>query len=78
MQVVRQRTALSILDCALWIQGADMELRPDQAQRVERARQVLAGQSPSMYELADMAGRIGSLEWHLEELLSLVGELTRS
>lgn len=50
-------------------------LTPDQARQVERARQVLAEQPGSMYELADMAGRIGRLEWHLGELLALVAEL---
>jgi hypothetical protein len=50
-------------------------LTADQAQRADRARQVLAEQSPSMYELVDMAERIGRLEWHLGELLALVDEL---
>lgn len=52
-----------------------MQLTPDQIQRVERARAVLAEEQPSMYELADMAGRIGRLEWHVQELLSLAEEL---
>ncbi len=30
---------------------------------------------PHGYEPAEMAARIGALEWHLQELLSLVGEL---
>lgn len=42
---------------------------------VERARAVLAEEPPSMYELGDMAARIGRLEWHLEELLALAGQL---
>lgn len=50
-----------------------MELTPDQAQRAERARAVLAEKHG--YEPANMAGRIGRLEWHLQELLALVGEL---
>ena len=45
----------------------------DQAARVERAREVLA--EPAAYEPADMAGRIGRLEWHLEELLRLAAQL---
>ena len=48
-------------------------LTADQAARVERAREVLA--EPAVYEPAAMAGRIGRLEWHLEELLALVGQL---
>ena len=52
-----------------------MPLIPDQQQRIDRARAVLAEDSPSMYELADMAARIGALEWHLGELLALAGEL---
>jgi hypothetical protein len=50
-----------------------MHLTPDQAQRIDRARAVLA--EPPAYEPADMVGRIGRLEWHVQELLSLVGEL---
>jgi hypothetical protein len=52
-----------------------MELRQDQASRIERARAVLA-EAP-VYDPAGMAGRIGRLEWHLQELLALTGELTR-
>lgn len=57
------------------LNGADMQLTADQAQRAERARAVLA--EPSAYEPAEMAGRIGRLEWHLEELLSLIADLGR-
>jgi hypothetical protein len=53
-------------------------LTPDQAQRADRARAVLAEQSPSIYELADVAERIGRLERHLAELLALVDELARA
>jgi hypothetical protein len=55
-----------------------MQLTTDQAQRIERARVVLAEESPSTYEPADMAGRLGRLEWHVQELLSLIGEITHS
>ncbi len=55
---------------------ATARLTPDQQQSVDRARAVLAGESPSMYELADMAARIGQLEWHLGELLALVSDLS--
>lgn len=52
-------------------------LTADQAARVEDARAVLAGEPVSMYELGDLANRIGRLEWHVGELLALIGELTR-
>jgi len=51
-----------------------MELTNGQAQHVERARAVLT--DPPAYEPADMAARIGRLEWHLQELLALIGELS--
>lgn len=51
-----------------------MLLTPDLAKRVERARAVL--DEPHDYEPADMAARIGKLQWHLGELLALVGELS--
>lgn len=50
-------------------------LTAEQAAHVERARVVLAEDPPSMYELGDMTARIGSLEWHLGEMLRLVGQL---
>jgi hypothetical protein len=50
-------------------------LTADQAVIVGQARAALSQEPPSMYELADMAGRIGALEWHLGELLALVGQL---
>jgi len=40
---------------------------------IDRAREVLAEEPPSLYELGDMAARIGRLEWHLGELLRLAG-----
>ena len=49
-------------------------LTANQAARIERARTVLA--EPQTYEPADMAGRIGRLEFHIEELLALVGNLS--
>jgi hypothetical protein len=48
-------------------------LTPDQQQRVDRACEVLTGLTS--YEPLDMAARIGSLEWHLAELLALVGDM---
>jgi len=48
-------------------------LTPDNARRVERARAVLA--EPRAYDPLEMAGRIGRLEWHLQELLALVAGL---
>lgn len=47
-----------------------MELSPDQAQRMEHAREALDG--PPAREPAEMAARIGALEWHLSEMLSIV------
>ena len=52
-----------------------MPLTPGQQQRIDRARAMLAKDSPSLYELGDMAARVGALEWHLGELLALAGEL---
>jgi hypothetical protein len=40
---------------------------------IDRAREVLQEESPSMYELGDMAERIGRLEWHLGEMIRLAG-----
>jgi hypothetical protein len=51
-------------------------LTADHAAVVERARAVLTEDSPSMYELGDMAARIGRLEWHVGELLALISDLT--
>ncbi len=42
---------------------------------IDRAREVLAEESPGMYELAGMAARVGALEWHLGELLALAERL---
>jgi len=50
-----------------------MELTAGQAQHVERARAVLT--DPPAHEPAGMTDRIGRLEWHLGELLALIGEL---
>ena len=38
---------------------------------IAAAREVLEEESPSLYELTDMAARIGRLEYHLGELLRL-------
>ena len=42
---------------------------------ISRARAVLAEDRPSMYELGDMAARIGALEWHLDAALRLAERL---
>ena len=47
-------------------------LSADQAATVEHARKALASEPPSMYELGDMAVRVGALEWHLGELLAII------
>ena len=47
-----------------------MQLRPDQAQQIERARKLL--DTPIEYEPMAMAGRIGKLEWYLSEMLRLI------
>ncbi len=52
-----------------------MSLNVFQQSTADAARAALDDQSPSMYELADMAGRVGRLEWHLAEMLALVAEL---
>lgn len=39
---------------------------------IDQAREALNQPRPSLYELADMASRIGALEWHLGELLRLI------
>ena len=51
-------------------------LTAGQAATIEAARKVLTEDPPSMYELADTAARIDALEWQLDELLALVGQLT--
>ena len=38
------------------------------------ARAVLEAEPPSMYELGDMAARVAALEWHLGEVLALIGD----
>ena len=53
-----------------------MELTNDQQGRLDRARAVLA--EPHAHEPADMAERIGRLEWQLDEMLALIADLTRS
>jgi hypothetical protein len=54
--------------------GAANQLTPDQKTQIGGAREVLGAKTG--YDPAEMAGRIGRLEWHLGELLSLVEHLT--
>lgn len=49
-------------------------LTPGQQQQADRAREVLAAEHG--YDLASMAGRLGVLEWHLGEMLALIGQLS--
>ena len=52
------------------------QLTSHQQGRLDAAAEVLAEEPPSLYELGEMAERTGRLEWHLQELLALVRELT--
>jgi hypothetical protein len=53
------------------------ELTPDQAAYVARARKALdAGTDKNLDILDRLAQRVGSLEWHMGELLALIAELT--
>jgi len=51
-----------------------MELRQDQAGRIGRARQALAASHGN--DPAELAYRIGVLEWHLAEMLALLDGIT--
>lgn len=50
-----------------------MELTATQQLVIDGARRVLAAKHG--YETADLAARIGALEWHVGDLLALVGQL---
>ena len=53
------------------------ELNPDQAARVARAREVLeAVEADQDFDPGSMAMNLGRLEWHVAELLRVIGELT--
>lgn len=53
------------------------QLTERQAERVERARQVLAASTGKNLDLTErLAKRVGALEFRLEELLALIAELT--
>jgi hypothetical protein len=54
--------------------AAAQAIAADQQATVSRAREALG--RPSGYETADLAERIGVLEYHVRELLALVGQLT--
>ena len=48
-------------------------LTTDQQARVAAARELLDAEHG--YDAAELAPRVGRLEWHLAEMLALVGEL---
>ena len=51
-------------------------LTPAQAATLDQAREVLA--RPHGSGTHELAGRVGALEWHLAELLALVGQLAET
>jgi hypothetical protein len=53
------------------------ELNADQAAYVERAREALQSSGDKNLDILDrLAQRVGSLEWHMGELLAVIDQLT--